>query len=59
MININKTEHKKKIEVIVTPTAVFLIRAIQAILVSITHIGVVDAAVVRTQEVGRRACSDG
>ncbi|KAA8581571.1 hypothetical protein FQN60_003152, partial [Etheostoma spectabile] len=33
-----------------------LLKAIKAVLVSITHIGVVDAAVVRTQEVGRRAC---
>lgn len=46
-------------EVIVSPTTVFLIRAIQAVLVSITHIRVVDAAVVRTQEVGRRAGGDG
>lgn len=57
MININKTQQKSEIKVI--PTTVVLIRAVQAVLVSITHVRVVDAAVVRTQEVGRRACSDG
>lgn len=42
----------------VSLTTVFLIRTIQAVLVSITHIGEVETAVVRTQEVVRRACSD-
>lgn len=40
-------------------TTVFLIRAIQAVLVSITHIGVKNTTVVRAQEVGRRARCDG
>lgn len=41
------------------PTTVFLVRAIQTVLVSITDVGVVNAAMVRTQEVIRRACCDG
>lgn len=39
-------------------TTVFLIRTIQTVLVSITHIGVVNTAMVRTQEEIRRACCD-
>lgn len=52
-------ENTTKSEVTVIPTTVFLIRAIQAVLVSITHVGDVNTAVVGTQEVVRRACSDG
>ena len=57
MIDINKTHQKS--ENILIPTTVVLIRAVQAVLVSVTHVRVVDAAVVGTQEVGRRACRDG
>lgn len=40
-------------------TTIFLIRAIQAVLVSITNIEATDAAMIGTQEVVWRACGDG
>lgn len=50
--------YKQQSEKLQIPTTVFLIRAIQTVLVSITHIGVVNTAMVRTQEVIRGACGD-
>lgn len=46
-----------EVEVMI-PTTVLLIRAIQAVLVSVTHSQDVYTAVVGAQEVVRRACGD-
>lgn len=46
-------------EATVIPTTVLLIRSIQTVLVSITNVGVVNAAVVGTQEVVRGTRGDG